>query len=217
MHRHAFDTIVLDFDYTLVDSSQGVIECIRYALDRLGLPPVSDQKACRTIGLSLLDTLTALTGLDDRALGQAFSDLFVARAEQVMNERTVLLAGVPETIAQLKQRGLNLGIVSNKYRRRIEEFLRQADLCDAFAIVVGEEDVSAHKPDPQGLCKTIAALGAVPENTVYVGDSTTDAQTARRAGVPFVAVLTGVTPREAFVGHQAYRIIDRLSELCDLV
>ena len=54
--------ILFDFDYTLADSSRGVIDCIGYALGALRLPPVSEEAACRTIGLSLADTLAALAG-----------------------------------------------------------------------------------------------------------------------------------------------------------
>ena len=62
-----FQAIIFDFDYTLADSSRGVIDCIKYALHALGLPSVSDKLACQTIGLSLGDTLIQLVGPQYRA------------------------------------------------------------------------------------------------------------------------------------------------------
>ena len=75
--------------------------------------------------------------------------------------------------------------------------------------------MSRHKPDPEGLLAAIERLGGSPSGSLYVGDSVTDAETARRAGVPFAAVLNGVTPREAFKDYPAYRILDDLDELID--
>ncbi|HEY9503221.1 MAG TPA: HAD hydrolase-like protein, partial [Pyrinomonadaceae bacterium] len=55
-----FNTVLFDFDYTLADSSQGAIDCINFALAEMGLAPVSDEAACRTIGLSLNETFLNL-------------------------------------------------------------------------------------------------------------------------------------------------------------
>jgi phosphoglycolate phosphatase len=203
------ESILFDFDYTLVDSSRGVIECIRYALDQLGFPPVSNERACQTIGLSLVDTFYSLTGKHDG--GPDFARLFVARAEQAMNDGTVLYPTVPGTIATLQHCGIPLGIVSNKYRRRIEDLLRREGLIDAFAVIVGETDVSHHKPAPEGLWVAMTALGI--QHALYVGDSLTDAQTAHNAGIPFIATLTGTTPREAFAGLPVACFVQDLSEL----
>lgn len=206
-----FQAVIFDFDYTLADSSAGVEECVRYALAQMGLPPVAPESVQRTIGLSLAETFATLTGQPSGA--EAFVRLFVERAEVVMNERTRLLPAVPETIAWLQAQGLALGIVSTKFRRRIEERLRWAGLRDAFAVIVGGEDVARHKPDPEGLQCAMAALEILPAAVLYVGDSLTDAQTAVRAGVTFCAVLTGVTPADAFSAYPVYRVIQDLSEL----
>ncbi len=209
--------VVFDFDYTLADSSPGVIECVRYALDRLGLPAVSNHQVCQTIGLSLPDTFYALTGGRQAEPSEIFARLFVERAEEVMHERTVLFPAVPATVEQLRQRRIVLGIVSTKYRRRIEGILRREGLLHAFEVIVGGEDVAQHKPDPQGLLVAIQTLGIESalrnERALYVGDSVTDAQTARSADVPFVATLTGTTPREAFAGFDVRAFVANLTEL----
>ena len=126
---------------------------------------------------------------------------------------TVLFESVPATIAALRVLGFPLGIVSTKFRYRIEAILEREGLHDAFGVIVGGEDVAEHKPDPTGLLTAIGRLGSVPASTLYVGDSVVDAETAKRAGVPFVAVLSGVTPREAFRGYPVCGILENLSEL----
>ena len=146
-------------------------------------------------------------------MSEAFARLFVERADRVMADKTGLLPGVRETVARLRGRGLALGIVSTKYRYRIEGILRREGLLAPFAAIVGGEDVTAHKPDPEGLRLAMERLGAGPEETLYVGDSVTDAEAARRAGVSFVAVLSGTTPREAFLGYPVCAMIQSLTNL----
>lgn len=212
-----FQTIVFDFDYTLADSSRGGVECIDFALAEMGLPAASAEAAKQTIGLSLTEAFRELAGSQHIARADEFARLFVKRADEVMADLTVLFDAVPATIAALKVRDFSLGIVSTKFRYRIEAILEREGLRDAFGVIVGGEDVAEHKPDPTGLLTAIERLGGVPESALYVGDSVTDAETAKRAGVPFVAVLSGVTPREAFLSYPTYGILGSLSELADVV
>ena len=209
----SIQAILFDFDYTLADSSQGVIDCIGCALRELGLPSVSDDAACRTIGLSLADTLVALAGPQPEEVSRRFARLFVERADQVMAEKTVLFSSVPETVQRLRGQGLELGIVSTKYRRRIEGILQREGLLDHFAVIVGGEDVSRHKPNPESLLLALNRLGVPPGEALYVGDSVTDARAAGRAGMPFVAVLSGTTPEEAFRDCDVYKVIGTIAEL----
>jgi len=205
--------IAFDFDYTLADSSRGVVECINFALARLGLQTVPIEKARETIGLSLSDTLVYLAGERTSAQREEFVRLFVRRADEVMVDQTMLLESVPQTIAALKEQALALGIVSTKFRHRIEAILRREGLLDSFDAIVGGEDVLNHKPDPEGLRLAMKRLGRSPLDCVYVGDSVVDAETAERAGVRFAAVLSGVTPREAF---DMYDVCGVLECVCDL-
>jgi phosphoglycolate phosphatase len=209
--------VLFDFDYTLADSSQGVIDCIGFALRELGLPPVSDEMACRTIGLSLPDTLIRLAGPGTAGRCDAFARLFVQRADQVMADKTVLFDTVPGTIELLVKRGLSLGIVSTKFRRRIRAILGREGLLEPFEVIVGGEDVAHHKPNPEGLQQALARLSISPAAALYVGDSLTDQETARRASVPFVALLSGVTPRESFRDDGIYGVLEDLSALPGLI
>ena len=207
------DSVIFDFDYTLADSSPGVIESVNYALAQLGLPSASHEAIRRTIGLSLTETLKALAGPEQDHLAEAFHDHFVVRADEVMADATQLFDFVPSAIHALSERGLNLGIVSSKYRRRIEVVLDREALRDQFGVIVGGEDVAAFKPDPAGLLSATVKLSSKPANVLYVGDSLTDAETAKRASVPFVAVLSGVTERHEFSNHPVHRVLVSVSEL----
>jgi len=210
-------TVVFDFDYTLADSSRGVVLCVNHALKRLGLPPVDGERIKRTIGLPLEETFRQLTGREDPNQEREFVRLYVQRADEIVAGLTFLLPFVPETLRALKKLGLSLGILSNKFRRRIEVIMKRENLLDCFDVIVGSEDMVHYKPDPESLLLAIGQLGSSPSSCLYVGDSVTDGETAKRAGVPFVAVLTGVTTREEHERYQPQAILESLKELPGLI
>jgi phosphoglycolate phosphatase len=207
------EAVIFDFDYTLADSSRGAVECVNCALAALGLPMASSEAICQTIGLSLTDTLARLAGPGFAERSQEFAGQFTKRADEVMADLTVLYENVAPVVLALKQRGIKLGIVSTKFRRRIEGILRREHLADVFDAIVGGEDVFRHKPDPESLWKAIERLSVPASQVVYVGDSLVDAETARRAGVAFVAVLSGQTQRGEFDGYPVDGMIECLPQL----
>lgn len=206
-------SVIFDFDYTLADSSVGIIECANYALRRMGLPTATDDAIRRTIGMALPRTLSVLAGEEHAAHGDEFMRLFIERADEVMHDSTVVFDFVPSLVDALSHCGITLGIVSSKGRWRIEGILRRDGLDGRFAVIVGGEDVDTLKPDPSGLLRAVAALETPKDRCLYVGDTVTDAETARRAGVRFAGVLSGVTEREAFAGHSPVMVLESAAEL----
>jgi phosphoglycolate phosphatase len=215
--RHHYQAVVFDFDYTLADSSRGAIDCINLALAEMGLAQVSAEAACRTIGLSLHETFLTLGEHHEPQRCDEFHQLFVRRAQEVMSKLTVLYDTVPPMVEALREGGLKLAIVSTKYRRRISEVLRREALLHGFEVVIGGEDVEQHKPHPQGLFEAIEKLQCSPESVVYVGDSVVDAELAKRAGVPLIVVLSGVTPRTQFDTYEPLAVLENVSHLPKIV
>jgi phosphoglycolate phosphatase len=146
---------VFDFDLTLVDSAAAVADCATHALATLGFEPPTPAQVRQTIGLTLPQSFVALTGRSDPVLEAEYARHYVSRADVVMVAGTRIYPGVPVMLAGLRARGVRLGIVSTKFRYRIQAMLDSAGLGQAVDVVVGAEDVTHHKPDPQGL---LAAL-----------------------------------------------------------
>ena len=138
-----------------------------------------------------------------RGRAEEYIRLFVERADDVMADSTVVYDFVPGMLAELRERRVAMGIVTQKFKTRIDTILERDGLEGIFDVVVGADTVSDLKPHPGGLLSAVAQLGFTPPQALYVGDSKTDAETARRACVRFLPVLTGVTPREAFDGYDA--------------
>ena len=208
-----FDAVVFDFDFTLADSFRGIVECANHALQVMGLPPTAPDEIRRTVGYSLPESLVRLAGEEHSARGGEYMRLFVEKADEVMADCTYVYDYVPETVEHLRGRGLRLGIVSTKYRYRIEDVLGRERLLEPFEVIVGGEDVSEFKPDPESLNLALDKLDIPPEAALYVGDSVVDAETAMRAGVPFAAVLSGATPRDAFSEYEARMILNSVRDL----
>ena len=213
--RASTETVVFDFDYTLADSSRAVVECVNVAFTAMGLAVPSEDEIRRTIGLSLPETLGRLAGEPHRHRAEEFRTFFRARSDEVMVAWTELLPGVPGAVRELKRRGYRLGIVSTKFRIRIEATLEREGLRDPFDTIVGGEDVKEFKPHPEGLLMAAERLAAGPEEMVYVGDSVTDAETAKRAGVPFIALLSGMTPREELEVYEPRAVLGDVGGLAE--
>ena len=208
-----YQAVVFDFDYTLVDSSRGVVTCFNNALVQLGMVPAEPEAICRTIGLPLRQCFLDVVGEGQRGLAQGFLDAFRVQADALMNPLTELQPAARAALTRLHGCGLRMGIVSLKYRFRIGAFLDEQGLLPLFATIVGSEDVAAPKPDPSGLFEVLRRLQVPAERALYVGDSVVDAETALRAGVDFVAVLTGTTARDAFASFPALAVLPDLTLL----
>jgi phosphoglycolate phosphatase len=205
--------VLFDFDYTLADSSAAVVDCCSGALAVMGLPAATPEEIRRTIGLSIPDTLARLAGEEHRHRALEFRMHWRKRSDLIMVEQTYLYAEARTAAAALREHGVAAGIVSTKWRQRIVDVLERESLIDHFAVIVGGDNVSEHKPDPEGLLAAADSLGAEPAEVIYVGDSTTDAKAADRAGMGFVAVLSGVTEASEFEEFAPLRVLAHVGEI----
>lgn len=191
-----YDIYLFDFDYTLADSSKGIIMCFRHVLDIHGYTGISDSEIKYTIGKTLPDSFSVLTGVKDPEILHTYRIEYEKRAAQCMTENTTFFPETIDVLNELKKRGAGIGIISTKYSYRITEFLDRRFPADFFDIVIGGENVKAPKPSPEGLLFAIQRLNGTLQRTLYVGDSTIDAETAKAAGTDFVGILHGMTSRE---------------------
>ena len=188
-----YKAVIFDFDYTLGDSTNGIVLSANYALTELGYMEKTVPEIKRTIGLSLKDTFRELTGCPDEVAAERFAMLFRMKADEVMTDNTELYDGAEDMLSELVGRGIGTGIVTTKFHYRIEAILRKYGAESLIDVIVGGEDVTHEKPAPEGLLKAIKALGFDKSEVLYVGDSLVDARTAQSAEVDFAAVLTGTT------------------------
>jgi phosphoglycolate phosphatase len=209
--------VVFDFDLTLADSSAGFEASHTYAAERLGLTPPTLDAIRRSIGTPPHLAVPMLYGAAVDGRLDEYLEVYQARADEVMEPLTRILPGTRDTLQRVGEAGIPFAIVSQKLRYRVEDVLRREGLLDAFACVLGGEDVPAFKPDPSGILLAVERLGARPKDALYVGDTTIDAQAAANAHVRFVAVLTGPTTREDFAPYATTAILDSIAGFPELV
>lgn len=209
--------ILFDFDYTLGDSTDGIIESTNFALENLGYHKHEREEIKRTIGYTLEESFFMLEpkGTQEEAL--LYHDYFVKKADEVMVNNTVLYPGVKELLNDLKNNGYQIGIVTTKFTYRIESIFKKNGLTGVLDTIVGGDVVTKKKPDPEGIMKALEELDCETEQVLYVGDSIVDAKCAKNAKVDFAAVLTGTTAKETFDEYPYVAILKDVQEVYQLI
>jgi len=207
--------IAFDLDGTLIDSVGDLRTAVNRTLERLapGTAPLSLDRVRSFIGEGagrlVARTLEAagLKATHERAL-----QLFLEEYAGCLLDATCAYPGVELGLQALA--GRRLAVLTNKpggFSRRI---LAGLALDGYFHTVVGGDE-APRKPDPTGLLQLMAAAGARPDETLFVGDSGVDADTAKAAGVAFVGVGYGLDP-DALAARGA-RVVERFDQLPALV
>lgn len=203
MKRMGFDTFIFDLDGTILHTLPDLVVLTNAVLREEGYPERTEAQILSYVGngVRALMHQAVPEGLDEQAADRAlerWKDLFPLYE----NKLTQPYEGVPELLAQLRQRGCRLGVVSNKFDLGVQQVMAQ-HLPGAVDVAHGEGPGFPRKPDPTGLLRAIAELGSTPERTVYVGDSPGDVLAARNAGAFAVGVSWGYHEVEDFAREGA--------------
>ena len=208
-----YSAVLFDFDYTLGDATPSIYEGFCHAFDNMGLPQPGLDQVRRTVGHTLQDAYTMLTGDASPQRREECRHWFHEKVRGRQAAMTLLLPGARELLQALHDQGVKVGIVTSKHSATLHEILELHRLSGLVDFAIGGEAVSAPKPDPEGLNAGIAALGAPRDQVLYCGDTTIDAATAQNAGVDFAAVLNGTTPAGEFQEYPRVHIAPDLVEL----
>lgn len=139
-------------------------------------------------------------------------EMFLADYEQNIAANTVLFDGALEILERYGEDGWKLAVCTNKPEKLAVKLLEELGVAGRFASITGGDTYPWRKPDPRHLTGTIAKAGGNPARAVMVGDSRTDIDTARAAGIPVVAVDFGYTDTPVR-DLRPDRVISHFSEL----
>lgn len=206
-------TVIFDLDGTLADTSGDLIAAANACFRAMGagdvLDPVRDAGTALRGGRAMLRLgLERLGRAEDLAeLDRNYPLLLEAYADAI-DVHTTLYPGAMEAVAALDSAGYRVGICTNKPEALAHLLMTRLGVRDAFASLVGADTLPVRKPDPEPLREAARRAGGDPARSLLVGDSDTDRETARAAGVP--SVLVGFGPGaagvaalgpEAVIGH----------------
>lgn len=208
--------VLFDLDGTLIDSVADLHGAINVVLVRHGLKPLTLADVVSMIG----DGVRKLTerafiardaGLDTVALDHVTEEM-VAVYSSRLTELTTMMPGAMEAVTALAEKGVRLGVVTNKPRDAAVAILAHFGLAEHLAVIVGGDSGLPRKPAPDMLLAALNALGVEAGDAVMVGDGAADIDCGKSAGVRSIAVRGGYAhmPVDQL---GAERVIDSLGAL----
>ena len=209
-----YETVLFDLDGTLIDSGAAILASFHHATETvLGRRYEDDVIMASVGGHGIRRQMAAFD--EDRV-----DDLIDAyRAHNLELYRDIrLFPGIEDVLAQLRDSGRKLGIVTVKSRVTVELTFELLPLGEYFDVVVDGDDVTEHKPDPSGLELALERFGARAETAAYVGDSPFDLQAANAAQMGAIGVTWGgIHGRDRLEPEHPVALIDRPEELLGVV
>ena len=205
-----FDVVAFDLDGTLADTAPDLAAALNHTLVALGRPTVDPDSVRHLVGHGARALLKKALGEDQENLVEQGFPLYLDFYAANICVGTRPYPALEETLDALAARGVKLALCTNKPERLTHLLIDALGWQDRFAAIVGADTLAVRKPDPLPLKEAIARAGG--GRAAYVGDSITDAETARAASVPFVAVSFGFSDRPVEqLGADA--VIDSYGEL----
>jgi phosphoglycolate phosphatase len=215
--------VLIDVDGTLVDSVPDLAYCVDEMLKKMGMQPHGEAAVRNWVGNGVAHLVErALTndldGYPEQAQFDQAMPLFNALYSVHHSDRSSLYPGVVEGLAFLQQnKGISIGCVTNKAEAFVIPILKNLGIHDEFEIIICGDTLEKKKPDPMPLLHAAAHLGALPENSLMLGDSKSDVKAARAAGFDIICMSYGYNHGEDIHLYEPDAVIDSMIELLDLI
>ena len=210
-----YSTFIFDLDGTLLDTLQDLAASVNYALSQHGMSthPIDDIRRFVGNGVRLLME----RAIPDGARNPQFDETFATFRQHYMQhslDTTHPYDGIPELIHELKTRGCQMAVVSNKMMAATQELVRH--FFPDIDVAIGEHEAAGirKKPAPDTVYEALRQLD--PHDPVYVGDSDVDIETARNSGLPCISVLWGFRSRDFLLAHGATTFAERPEDILTL-
>jgi phosphoglycolate phosphatase len=199
--------LIFDHDMTIVDSSHAILEAINLTAEAIGKPRVTRDVVLEYAAVSLPSFMTGIWG----EWREDWIALYREKVEPIERVSLRPFPEVPCVLIQLRGMGLTLAVASNRYDPRAA--MDKSDTSKYFDAIVGRSEGLPDKPDPAMLSHLMGRFGSEKTETLYIGDSDVDLNTARAAGVRFVGITRGNFARGRLEALGAWRVADSLNDL----
>ena len=214
-----YNVYIFDLDGTLLDTLQDLANSVNYALRQHGMPEHTIDDIRRFVGNGV--RLLMERAVPDGARNPLFEDTFATFRQHYMQhslDTTRPYDGIPELIHELKNRGCQMAVVSNKMMAATQELVRH--FFPDISVAIGEHEAAGirKKPAADTVFEALRQLGISlhPSSIVYVGDSDVDLATARNSGLPCISVLWGFRDRDFLLAHGATTFADHPLDILKL-
>jgi phosphoglycolate phosphatase len=212
-----YNTVIFDLDGTLLNTLDDLTDSLNEILSQNGFPQRSTDEVRRFVGngvraLMRLSVPERCTDDEVTVCLEAFKENY----KHNMQNRTRPFNGIMELLLDLNRFNFKIGIVSNKFDVAVKA-LAKTYFGDLIPVAIGESPDVKRKPAPDSVFTAVKELGSDLKKTIYVGDSETDVQTAKNAGIPCIGVTWGFRCREVLREAGADFLIDTPKELLTLI
>ncbi|MEP6589867.1 MAG: HAD-IA family hydrolase [Gemmatimonadota bacterium] len=185
----SFQTVLFDLDGTLLDSVDLIVDSYHHTLAAHSLPPMTRTEILAGLGTTLYAVFGRLAE-DPAVIAQwvaTYREFNLAHHDS----RARAYPGTVDMVRVIQAGGRRLGLVTSKNRSGAQRGLNLMGLGESMEVIVGADDVTKPKPDPEPVLQALERLGADPNSTIFVGDSHHDIHSGRAAGVLTAGVTWG--------------------------
>ncbi len=214
MIKHA----IFDLDGTILDTLKGLAASGNYTLSALGFPTHNESDYCQMIGNGMAKLVERMLPEHQRqqSTHEIALKLFNEHYDKYMMENTAPYSGIVSMLKNLQDAGIGLGVATNKShvfaKPMIDSFFPEI-----FQSALGVQDGLLPKPNPDLIHRVMIDLGALASNTIYVGDSNVDIQTAHNSGIPVIGVSWGFRGAKELQEAGADYLVNTVDELESLI
>lgn len=214
MPAGAPEAVLFDLDGTLTDNGPGILNCVRFALEQLGLPAVGDEGLRCFIGPPLRDSFAALG--HDAATCERAVVAYRERFTDVGLFENAVYPGIAELLGDLTGQGVVLGIATSKPGVFATRILEHFGLDEHFEVVVGSELDGTRSHKREVIAAALDGL-AVDGTVVMVGDRSHDVAGARECGLDCIGVAWGYAEPGELERAGAVAVVETPDELADRI
>jgi phosphoglycolate phosphatase len=198
-------TILFDLDGTLVNTAPDLMRAHNHVMQHFGYPTKSTkeiknllgQGAGAMIGRSIWGQAKKEFGkVEDEKVKKKMVELFVDFYGKNIVKESTLIEGVKEFLIWAKEKKIAMAVCTNKTEYLAVDLLKKIGIYDFFEYVAGHNTFDYCKPDPRHLTSVIEILDGDVNNSLMIGDSETDANAAKNAGIPVILMEDGYTEKK---------------------
>ena len=208
-----YKLVVFDLDGTLLDTLDDLTSSVNYALEQISLPRRTREEVCSFVGNGIKKLMQR--AIDGRYLDEERAlSIFRNHYQEHCQDQTKPYDGVLELLGELQNKNMKTAVLSNKADVATKK-LAQNYFDGLLDKAVGENEAQGirKKPAPDALLSLMQELGVTSLETVYIGDSDVDIQTAKNAGVDCISVSWGFRDERFLQEHGATKIARTVYEL----
>ena len=197
-------TILFDLDGTVVDTAPDLMRAHNFVMKKFGYPTKSTdeirnlvgQGAGAMLGRSIWGQAKKEFGKvqDEKIKKEMVKDFVDFYGKNIVNEST-LINGVKDFLKWAKNKNISMGVCTNKQEHLAIDLLKKIGIYDFFEYVAGHNTFDYCKPDPRHLTSVIEILDGNIKKSLMIGDSETDANAAKEAGIPVILLEDGYTEK----------------------